>query len=184
MTRKSDDFDYDSDVPVGGNALAVLASLAQEQADAEAKIARLEAELAAAREEHKRIAEGSLPAAMEEIGMEHFRTKSGFSISIESKVRASISKTREDEAYSWLKENGAARLIKSKVSIEFGKGQEQEAAHLVANLGQMGLPVEEKISVHANSLTAWVKEQLALGKELPMDLLGVFRQKVAKIAKD
>jgi len=162
------------------STLAQLSKLAEEQAGVQAKVAYLEAQLAAARDELKDLAERQVPELMDEVGISEFKTSSGLKIKIAETIRASISKVNAARAFAWLKEHGHAALIKSEVSVAFGKGCESDAEALAKQLSQ-NFEVEMNTSVHPQTLAAWVRERLGEGEEVPLDLFGVHRQRVSKI---
>ncbi len=160
--------------------LAQLQELADQQAAAEAKVARIEAELTAAREEVRDLSERQLPELMDQIGLETFRTRSGLTIDVKETIRASIPKARSARAFAWLKANGHEAMIKRVVAVSFGKGEDAKAEALREAL-ESEFDVEDKASVHPSTLSAWVREKLAKGEELPLELFGVHRQRVSKI---
>lgn len=166
-----------------GDALARLSKLAQEQLDAEADVALAQAALARAQEKLKDVSERQIPELMADVGMANFKTTSGLVISVEDSVRASPPKARRDEAWAWLRANGAAGLIKRVVSIEFGKGEDDKAKTLVTDLEKKFDLVKDEAGVHPSTLSAFVREQLKKGSQIPLDVFGVFTQKVAKIGK-
>ncbi|QYW02137.1 hypothetical protein CPT_Sonora_034 [Stenotrophomonas phage Sonora] len=161
--------------------LARLTALAEDQARAEAEVARLEAELGKARDRLRDVAERQVPELMDGIGIESFKTSTGLKIEIAETIRASISVANAPRAFAWLREHGHAALIKRGISLAFGKGQDEKADLLVKELEEKGLDVEDKTSVHPSTLASFVRENLRDGKEIPLDLLGVHRQRVSKI---
>ena len=166
--------------PTSGGELAQLQRLAEEQARAEAKVKRIEADLNEAREQLKDLAERQVPELMDQIGIPEFKTNSGLSIKIAETIRASIPKARAPEAFSWLKNNGHAAMIKRLVSVAFGKGEDDQAEELRLKLAK-DYEVDDVASVHPSTLSAFVREKLSEGEDIPLDLLGVHRQRVAKI---
>lgn len=161
--------------------LSRLATLAEEQAKAEAEVARLEAELAAAREVARDFAERQVPELMDSIGIAEFKTSTGLKIEVVETIRAGISGVNAPRAFAWLRENGNAALIKRTLSVAFGKGQDADAESLAKELEAKGLDADDKTSVHPSTLAAFVREKLRDGQEIPLDLLGVHRQRVSKI---
>lgn len=172
--------DYITPAASGGE-LSQLSALAEEQAKAEAEVADLEAQLTAAREKVRDLAERKVPELMDQIGIEEFKTSSGLKIKVAETIRASISQANGPRAFAWLREHGNAAMIKRIVSVAFGKGEDEKAEALVKELGEK-FECEDKTSVHPSTLSAFVREKLAKGDELPLDLLGVHRQRVSKIA--
>lgn len=170
-------------VPAGqpGGELSQLQELAEKQAKAESEVARIEAELNKAKETLKSLCEVQVPALMDQIGITEFKTASGLVIKVDETIRASIPKARTLEAFAWLRAHNHAALIKRELSVAFGKGEDAKADELAASLRLQGVELDDNATVHAQTLGAFVREQLRDGIDLPLDLFGVFRQRVSKI---
>jgi len=171
----------EADGPKADNVMVRLGKLAEKQADAEQVLLKAQEAVEIAKKAVDQIAERELPQAMEELGMEMFQTSSGLVIKIKESIRASIPKNSKGRALQWLREHGHAALIKRCVSIEFGRDDDDAAKALADELLNRGLIVEDEANVHTQTLAAFVREALAEGKEIPMDLLGVFRQRKSVI---
>lgn len=162
--------------------LSQLSKLAEQQAETEAEVTRLEAELNKARERYRDLAERQVPELMDKIGLEKFKTTSGLVIDVAETIRASIPKALQQRAFAWLRENNHAAMIKRIVSVEFGKGEDERANELLQRLAEVDhLEPDDKSSVHPSTLAAFVRAKLSEGEEVPLDLFGVHRQRVAKI---
>ena len=162
------------------NALAELSLLADRQAEAALRVAELERQLEEARDQLRDISERQLPEKMDELGMEEFKTRSGLRIRIKEAIRTSIPKTRQAEAFEWLRQNGYGGLIKRVVAVKFGKGEDEVAEKLARELAQ-GHEVDDNASVHPSTLRSFVTEQLTSGVDIPLDLFGVHRQRTSVI---
>lgn len=167
--------------PSSGDALATLTGLAEKQAKIESDISDLEAQLTAKREELREVAERQVPELMDSLNLAQFKTASGLKIEVAETIRASIPKALAPRAFAWLREHGNAAMIKRAVSIAFGKGQDDTADKLAQKLAADGFDVEDNASVHPSTLSAFVREKLRDGAELPLDLFGVHRQRASKI---
>lgn len=165
-----------------GADLAKLSELANAQAEAELAVKRAEKALEEAQSDLKKIAEGTLPELMDSLGMEEFRTSTGLKITVKETIRASIPKPREAEAFAWLRAHHHDALIKRSVVCSFGKGEDEDARKLCEQLIAEGYSFEDKQSVHAQTLSSFCREKLKKGEDIPMDLLGVFRQRSAAIS--
>lgn len=163
-----------------GDKLSQLTQLAEQQAAAQSKVADLEAQLNRAREELRDIAERQVPELMDQIGISEFKTITGLKIKIDEIIRASIPKTKTALALAWLKNNGHAAMIKRVVAVSFGKGEDERADELHQRLAEE-FEVDDNASVHPSTLAAFVRERLRNGEEVPLDLFGVYRQRVSKI---
>lgn len=179
MNAGTDYLDYVKPESTGGE-LSQLSLLAEAQAAAAAKVADLEAQLESARAELRDYAEHKVPELMDQIGIGEFKTTSGLKIKIQETIRASITKAAAVRAFAWLRENGHAAMIKRTISVALGKGEEEKAAKLHALLdGEFELDDAE--AVHPSTLSAFVREKLREGEEVPIDLFGVHRQRVSKL---
>ena len=176
------DYSEFQDAP-GAGELAELARLADAQAVAERDVADLAASLAKAKDRVRDISEQRLPTLMDQLGMEEFRTTNGVTIKIKENLRASIAKERADEAHNWLDEHGHASLVKRMFAVSFGRSEEKWAKKFARDLAQRRreLQVVDVKKVEPSTLKAFVKAQLEEGVDLPLELFGVFRQRVAKI---
>ncbi len=163
-----------------GGELSQLTQLAERQAAASALVLDLEAQLNKAREDLRDIAEREVPELMDQIGIDEFKTTSGLKIKIDETIRASIPKAKAHLAFAWLNANGHGAMIKRVVSVAFGRGEDDKADDLRGRLMD-DFEVDDKSSVHPSTLAAFVREKLSEGEEVPLDLLGVHRQRVAKV---
>jgi len=175
------DFFEDEQLPVDEAKLTRLADLAKLQLEQQERFEELTAQVADAKKALQQTSMEDIPSLMDEIGMASFKLESGAQVSVETKITASIAKKNQAEAFKWLKDNGHESLIKNDVTVSFGKGEDKKADKLTAQLEKKNLQVKRKTSVHAQTLGAFVREQLAEGEEVPMDLLGVFEIKQTKI---
>ena len=155
---------------INQSGISTVSNLSKQQIALELRIADLELELKEAKREHRKIAEDLLPAAMDEHGLTPF-------------YNASIAKDRADEAFRWLTEAGHGSLIKNHVTAAFGRGEDNLAKDLLAELGQRGMQTQTKTWVEPVTLKSFVKEQVEKGENLPYDLLGVFVGQKAKITR-
>ena len=164
---------------VGMSGVSKLAHAAQRQLkeieEAEDALKKLKAV------HHKNITE-TLPDLMAEFGISGFTLSDGSSISVVPTVGAHISKVHQEEAFSWLRENGFQDLIKSDVSMSFRKGEDGRRADFIELAESQGLAVSTKESVHTNTLKAFVKEEVVInGRSVPNELFGVFTGQKAVI---
>lgn len=158
-----------------------LSALAHELVSAEREVEHAEKELKDSKERARFLREESLPAAMQELGLESVTINTGEKVSIKQDVYLAIPVERREDAYGWLESNGFGGLIKMEVSVGFGKGELTKANELVDDLRDKGLAAECSRSVHAQTLKAWANEQLRAGKNIPLDMFGARPVWVAKV---
>lgn len=163
--------------------LSAVSALAARQIKIEDDIAKCNSILATATKELDRIRTQLLPAALTACGLTEIHLTDGSAVIIAKIIRASIPKAKQTEAFEWLVDNDHGDLIKHIVSARFDREQDEEARAVFALLENMGLDPEDKKSVHANTLSAFVREQTRDGNDVPDDLLGVYRGDVAKVER-
>lgn len=137
------------------------------------------------------VEEIDLPTAMLDCGLMAFTDTNGAKIELKTSYHASIPKDRADEAFAWLTGAGHGSIIKHDVAVQFPRDAAQLAAQCVALLQEKfsAFKITDKEHVAPNTLSALVKEQIGLGADIPLDLLGVFTRRYAdvklpKIKKD
>lgn len=157
--------------------LPEIIQLAEAQHEAQKKVDRLESDLKTAKEELRHISEKRLPEVMDNLGLTTYSTKSGISVEVVEKIRASLPVENRSKAYAWLEDNNFGGMIKSSVIVSFKRDQLEEANKLVKELVSAHRPASLERKVEAPTLTAFVKEQLSQGKDIPLDIFGVFRQR-------
>ena len=157
--------------------LAQVAKLAKQQLAAEHEVELKELELKTAKEKLRVICEETIPSTMEELGLEKVETKDGLTVEVKDTLRASITKANESGAFAWLRGHGHAALIKQQLVVIPADAKERTALEKKLAKHQY----EAKDSVHANTLSAWVREMMEKGETVPEKLLGVYRQRVSKV---
>lgn len=165
------------------NALTVLSQLADELITADARIKTLEAELKDAKAEFNELNENRIPDFMDEVGISEFTTSDGFKISVAEKLVGNISKTNEQAAHQWLADHGYESLLKNQMKLDFGKGDDHTAQEIENFLADHGVEADRKRYVHPQTLHAFLREKLADGEDIPLDLFGVFIKRQTKVLK-
>lgn len=176
------DFGEDTQRDVSDNELSKLSDLAQDWRKTSAEVSDLEQQLSSAKEQLRVLEQQKIPEAMDAVGMSSFKIPGvNWEISVEDKVHANIPKQNQDKAFEWLRSHNAGSLIKNQIAVSLPKGKDEQAQEAVEKLREIGLDPEVKEAVAWNTLTAWAKEQLAKGENLPLELLGIFVGRVAKV---
>jgi hypothetical protein len=85
-------------------------------------------------------------------------------------ILASWDPERRKAAFNYLESIGAGDLIKTEISIALPRDKREEANKLIKQLSKFSPEVHE--SVHAGTLTSWLKEQQKAGESIDLDLIG------------
>lgn len=163
------------------DSLAVLASLAEHLYLAEQEVELKTEELREAQRKLLYISGSQIPELMDEVGMSEFTTTSGIKIAVRDNLRVSPPAARRQEVYDWLEARGYGDLVKHNVTAGFGKEESAKAEELVGYLEGLGLPTKDERKVESQTLKKFVKEQLAEGNDIPLDLFGAHEFRQTKI---
>lgn len=163
-------------LPVENSQLEEITKLAEQQVKLEQQLAWSEEAIEKIKEQLHTLSEITLPGAMQAVGMESFKLKDGTAVKVSKYYSASIPKDPviQVRAFKWFRDNNFSEMIKRKVEVSFGKGEDATANLAVQALKAMNLEPIDKESVHPQTLKAFVKEEIEAGHNLPMDLLGVY----------
>lgn len=184
MSENEAVFDYGEYVgsdSQGQSELLELSRLADRQAAAESEVKRLMAQLSLAQDNLNDISTRLIPEAMERLGMTEFKTVTGIRIIVKENIVASITNEKKPEAFKWFREAGYGAMLKRVVSLEFGKGEDDQAEKAYEKLSEEYQLVDDKTTIHPSTLRAFVRDCLENGVEIPIELLGVHRYRVAVI---
>jgi hypothetical protein len=174
-------------------SLNEMSQLARHLADAERATEEAEKALKEAKAKEATLREETIPNAMFELELKELKLSTGEKISIKQDVYASITAEKKQFCYDWLKENGFGGIIKFVVGVSFGKAPDDEEgkkAHeekieaLIAGLIEDGYEPDISEDVHAQTMAAFLREQIAEGNpDFPLDLFGarpVWKAKVTQ----
>lgn len=154
------------------STLETLTTLANALVKADENTDAAEKSFKEAKEAARVLREEHIPSVFHELGIDEIKLESGAKFKITQDVCSTLSAATKPAAYDWLVENGHGGLVKTVVSSTFGKGEEEDAVKLSEELVRLGLDSNLKRDVHAGTMKAWLKEQLADGTPPPMDLFG------------
>ena len=167
--------------PLSKDLLQSISKTAAAQVAAEEAVADAEAKLKEAKARLETISKQTLPALMRQAGMSEFKLDDGTKITVKEDFHCGISEERAPLAFEWLRRNNFDGILKTKLGIEFQKGQDAVAIKLAETLIKKGLPADLKSSVHPQTLKSFIKEQREKGASPPEDIFGIMPYDVAKV---
>lgn len=149
---------------------------AEKQLLLEQEVEALEAQLDLKKIQLKRVSEKELPDLLNAVGQQTWKLSDGSMILLKDNIFASINDENRDAAHGWLRDQGFDDIIKSTVSVTFGKGEDKDAQLLVHNINVMADndalhfgALDQKEAVHPTTLKAFVTERVKAGEALPVD---------------
>ena len=152
------------------------------------KLKEMEKDLAAKEDEIKKLKQDIdiisgevIPTMMQEMNLSSLKLADGSSIEVKPVYGASISASKKEEAFNWLRNNGLGDLIKNEITVSFGRNEDNKAASYAELAQGQGYQPTQKLKVEPMPLKALVRERLESGKEMPTDLFNVFEGNRTKI---
>ncbi len=143
-------------------SLQEVLTLARRQVQLEELISDIEGNLKDLKEQHRALSEVDLPNAMEECGgLKTLILDTGEKVELKKDFAVGIASERREEAYTWLEQHNYGALIKTEVSVAFGKGGLETARRLQEALLKKKVPALLSRDVHWQSLKAFVTERMA-----------------------
>lgn len=174
------DYGSDAEVRPTDDGLAKLGALARELKAAIVAREAAERELSRAQTIERYLAEEQIPSLMDELGIERFTASGGLSIEVAEIISASIPQADSHEALAWMDANGHGGMVKHEITVLFTRDQAAVAAALQEELANRFRAVKAKAGIHPQTLSAWARERLAEGEEIPQTVK-VHRVRRAKI---
>lgn len=120
----------------------------------------------------RQVQEVDLPNAMQQAGVSEIKLPTGEKITIKDGITASVPKDRKAEVCAWLRLHGFGDIVSEDVSVSFGRGEEQQARETADRLRELGLQPALVTDVNTARLKALIAEQLAKGKDVPLEMFG------------
>lgn len=92
---------------------------------------------------------------------------------------------RWEEGVKWLKENKALDILKSTIKIQLGRKQQAYLKQFAALAKRLKIPINSALTVHPATLASVLKEKMAQGATVPMDIFGIYqgREAIIKMPK-
>jgi hypothetical protein len=149
------------------NVLRAVA-LAELMLKQEADVAAAEVALAEAKAKHRRTEQEDLPELMQELGLLEFKLLDGTKIIFDPDVQCGIKVENRAPAALWLIEHGFGGIIKTQLTIGFGRGEREKALEAAEKIeAQTGFACGFEETVHPSTLKSFVKEQREKGTNFP-----------------
>ena len=125
-----------------------------------------------------------IPTMMSEMGLAELKLQDGSHLKVSTSYKAHITEANKQAAFNWLRDNGLGDIIKNEISVSFGRGEDNKAAHYAELAKGQGLDPTQKLKVEPMTLKALVRERIEAGKEMPTEIFGVFTENKTTIKRN
>lgn len=172
-----------------------ITNIARDQVRLKKRKAKLEEELEGVSKELEVNKTQLLPAAMTDAAMTSFQLAGGYGVEVEKVVRASIpfgdAKKRAKEPGGEEKYQGALDymderapdLVVHKFELIFSRGEEKMVRKFIRDLNRRKVQLKWEVSrtVHASTLTSWLKKEEKALRSVDETKISVHRVTVAEV---
>lgn len=163
------------------NNLLEIAELAEQQLKAAQEVEIAERNLKDKKEQLREISERILPEKMEQLGLQDYTTTSGTHIEVEDKTKGYLTIENRNAGFDWMERSGFGPLIKQKLTVLFGKKDFEKAKSLLVELLDRGFVAGMEREVHWKTMDAFIRNQLAEGNSIPLEIFSVDRKKITSV---
>ena len=132
----------------------------------------------------ERLSGEVIPTMMSEMGLSELKLQDGSHLKVSTSYKAHITEANKEMAFNWLRDNGLGDIIKNEISVSFGRGEDNKAAHYAELAKGQGLDPTQKLKVEPMTLKALVRERIEAGKEMPTEIFGVFSENKTTIKRN
>jgi hypothetical protein len=176
---------------IGGGAeqsvpghLAILNRNLEEAVALEEAVERMESDLKATKGALHVLKTKTIPDLMAEMMMDEI-VWNGWKAKINDFVSGALPQDpeRRARAIAWLESHEAGALIKTEVSVAFGKSQHNEAMAIAADIEAAGFAPSVSSGVHSATLQAFARERIKNGDPIDTEALGLYVGKVVKLGR-
>jgi hypothetical protein len=160
-----------------------MVSMAEEVVDTEQLVAELEDNLETVKKTLNRLKTKDLPDLMAEVGVTEIAVKGGIKVEIKDFVAGSLPKASgaRKAAIDWIAENDGEDLIRTVMRVEFEKSEHNIAMDIAGQIREKGYEPVVESGVHPQTLLSFVREKLEDGDEVPLEKLGLYAGRTAKV---
>ena len=166
------------------NNIQSLADQVERLESLNARLALQEDNMKSTKKDIERLSGEVIPTMMTEMGLSELKLQDGSHLIVSTSYRATISEANKEAAFNWLRNNGLGDIINNEISVSFGRGEDNKAAHYAELAKGQGLEPTQKLKVEPMTLIALVRERIEAGKEMPTEIFGVFSENKTTIKRN
>lgn len=147
-------------------------------------IENLEELLKSAKARDNIIKTQELPEAVSQLGTTTWKSENGrYDVKVDNFVAGTLPKEEEarEKAIEYLMAHDGASMIKTEISMAFGKQDRKIAERVINQLNKMKVGADVSEGVHPQTLLAYVRERMEDGDEINLEVLGIYSGRKAKI---
>jgi hypothetical protein len=162
-------------VKVSDVQLGTISVLITEKLKLEEELEDLNRKVKSLTERVREISSVRIPEIFDGLGFSEIRLDDGRRVTIKTDYACSITENNKVAAFSELRQRGLDSVIKNEVKVPLGKDSVVLLKKLTGFCEKLKLKVEQKESVHPQTLKALVREQVEAGSPLNEEVFSIFK---------
>lgn len=183
--------DFQEESPAD-NVLAKIAAAASEGIRLQNELERLKTEVKQVETQLRVVTEQNIPDLMDEARQKSIETGGGIKVKVDEQIVASLPvatsrdpelQQRRSKLFKWLDAHGYGKIINRELKLTFDRDQEEAARAIESDLRARDedFIVTRNYGIHPQTLNKFVRDALEDGVDVPTDIFGVHRRRVAKL---
>ena len=120
----------------------------------EDEIQNAEESISKLKEQAKTLSQFEIPKMMEEMHITKLKLRDGESVEVNKFYSGSIIPEKQQEAFTWLRDNALGDIIKNDITVTFGMGEDNKASEYADLAKGNGFEPIQKLKVEPMTLKA------------------------------
>tara|TARA_R110000823_G_scaffold306638_1_gene429097 strand:- start:851 stop:1417 length:567 start_codon:yes stop_codon:yes gene_type:complete len=183
--KKTIDFENDQQLFIEKTELETLSQQCYKLQSLEKDIEDIEEQLKKKKDEHDKLSSEVIPDILAEQGITSIKLSDGSMIEVSKMFSCTIPKdlNKREACYEWLRQNNLGDIVKNSVSVDFGKGEDNNAKDFFGVAVSQGYEPSQSTKVESSTLRALYRERVEAGLDMPSDLFHTFVKDKTKISR-
>ena len=183
--KKTIDFEKDQQLFVEKTELETLSKQCYKLSGYEKELEELEDQVKKKKEDIDYLSSEVIPSILAEQGITSIKLSDGSTIEVRKVFSCTIPKdpNKREACYEWLRQNNLGDIVKNSVSVDFGKGEDNNAKDFFGVAVSQGYEPSQSTKVESSTLRALYRERVEAGLDMPSDLFHTFEKDQTKISR-
>lgn len=163
--------------------LSQISMFSRRWSENEQKLQGLEELMKQINAEQHQLVTKEIPDAMAAAGVESITDKDGNKVEIKEFLNGTLPKDpfKRKLAIDFITDEGGSAIIKRQIVLQFDKGDKDRADKAAHLLKKAGYELVDRDDIHTQTYLAFIRDLLRDGKKVPLEDLGLFAGRAAKI---
>lgn len=158
-----------------------LTTLVQELLALRERKAKIEKQIKEMAVRERYLEEEIIPSTMITLNVSDITTTDGHKVTLADSVHVSVGGENKPRVIGWLEEIEAADLVKTQLTLKFSHKERDVSERCILLLEDAGFAVAKALDVHSGTFTAFLKERLQNGDDIPWERIHARSFQKAKI---